>query len=264
MQRLLYYYEGGLGDVILGQTRRNKLTGLAEYTRKHDCYVKVVLNVHNAQAVELLRYQRGINEIELIPYDSSIRLSLLRRLLDEEGYRFARGRVTHETSRRMSFDLSDEDLRYLDKMLPAKPLLLWHPGAGKENFSLIGRRDYRSFLDMAEGKGIAVVLVGGNSYRINDDRYMVEKYMIDHPALVYLMGLANPRLVCEIARRSVGFFGSLSCYVWAAALHKKRGLVVVPDKVNNWYTSRVERIGMHLRRMSEIHDRRLFDVLFEN
>ena len=76
------------------------------------------------------------------------------------------------------------------------------------------------------------------------DQRIEETSDVRHPALLDLLGGANPRVVCEIARRANGFVGTLSRYAWAAAFHARPGFVFIPDGFHDDYVDRATRMGM--------------------
>ena len=263
MQKLYYYFEGGLGDVIIQYYKSEHLTRLIEHRNATQAYVRVVLNVHNAQAYELFRHHVGIDEIQFVSFQPKLRNDI-HADLEKEGFVRA-NKVVMRSPDAPSVALSAGDEAYLQRMLPSKRLVLLHPGSGKARFSLYGRLEFLPLLDAAAKAGVVVVMVGGPSMRLKQDSdhdSLTEPGFPDHPALVNLVGLANPRLVCEIARRCIGFLGTLSCYVWAATHHRKPGVCFIPAGFHDDYVTKAVNAGISLIELDKIgSDASSFDGL---
>ena len=255
MRKVYYYFEGGLGDVIIQFFENRHISGLADYKDLHDCaYAKAILNVHNSQTADLFRYNSEFDEIQVIEFDAEMRQTL-QRSAERDGYIHWGG--VHPSGAPPRFALSASDQEYLQKVLPSRAMILLHLGSGRPGWRT-GRVNLPMLIDAADRRDATLVMVGGTSMR---GRRLLDEPMplvSPHAALVNLVGAANPRLVCEIARRASGFIGFLGCYMWAAALQGKPAVALVPDNRFDDYLTRARATGAVLRNFSEIGDNREF------
>lgn len=237
LRKIFFYFEGGLGDIIIQYLTNKHVSALKEYRKLHWwTYAKVILNTHNKQAAELFRYHPEFDEIELHDYDATKR-DEHQNNAKRDGFISWGGIDPVEPTQQINLGGHDRD--YLTHVLPTKPYILYHPGAGRVENKL--HLDIRLLCNCA--KGLKIVLVGGNEPRPH----------LDGDQIINLIGIANPRLVCEIAKHAEGFIGSLSAYLWATILQTKVGCVCIkPKALENSYTEQARDLGAHVMNVETI------------
>ena len=221
MKTIQAYREGGLGDVILQHFKDDRIGALEEYKRANfPVYARLTLNCHNPAAAELFRYS-AFDEVELVPY----RPNAIGR------YPIDYADLPHGAAPTSIGRTGGEDDRYLNAV-PPDDFIVLHPFTDF-GFAL-GRDDARRIADRHR-----TVLVGGCRDRSHPA-------CIEHPNLTNLVGLANPRLVCAMLRRSIGFVGTMSCYCWAAACQGIPARVFRPIIENDPYLGIAARYGVRV------------------
>jgi hypothetical protein len=253
MRKVFFYFEGGLGDVLLQFFSNKHITGLPAYVAEFDCYTKVVLNVQNASAAELFRFDESFNEIQVFSYNPAARDTLQNACMDD-GYWHWGGVPPGICSPRIR--LSHADGVYLGKVLPRQPFILCHTRSGKGFFNW-HNVNLSLLADAAEKIGCSLVLVGGSS-----DVSHEPAHQSDHPAVVNLVGRANPRLVCEIANRAAGYVGSFSCYMIAAMMQGTSGVALKPAFFHDDYVDLARRHNIRIYNFDAVSDsKEFYDLL---
>lgn len=249
MRKVFYYFEGGLGDVLLQYFANKHITGLEEHRKSVDAiYVKAIVNTHNPQSPELLRYNSSFDEIQVVDFNPTLRDELQKAAMDDG---FAHWGSVPSIAETPKIILGGNDEAYLASVLPKGPYIAIQPGAGKAMMR------WKSFVprlmgEAAHGAGYSVVLLGGTASRTlwdgNQFRSFgseLQKESLPHSIYntVNLIGMANPRLACEIVKRSSGFIGTFSCYMIASMLHKCPGIVLKPKAFHDDYVKLITDAG---------------------
>lgn len=239
--KIYFWLLGGLGDIIWGYLRGPQWSKLSACRRTFpDARIKAIVVSHNPQALEIIRFNPLLDEIEQHPPKREMRdLKWTHiQIVDQYSNEFVISEDIIDPNwpdEHQILYLSNREKEFVEAI--PKPYVFIHPFASTDRRTVFKSEEYIPYIEKCLAKGINVVVCGDTYIKSFGDKEQFLRYEslnYEKKGLYNLIGKTNARVATQLALNASDFVGMWSCFSIARwSTGKKATVLVIPDNLIN-------------------------------